>query len=231
MNNPLKYIDPTGHDGWPWDWVKDKAEEGTEVIIEGAKTAGGAIVGAGQAVGGAVISVVQDTTTYGIEAAGSAWDFIEDSAVESVSTFANIAQAYEDASLDTISWAAEKVIPEGQTAGIGLNLQAICGPGVSGSFMLVMDGNGGVGLLYSGGGGGGLAASTGLQVQWTNANSVSELGGLTVQAGGSAGPVSAEVLAAKNGDEKYQGFNLGYSRGFPIGVYGVVEYGGVTRLR
>ena len=99
--------------------------------------------------------------------------------------------------------------------------------------MLVMDGNGRVGLQYSGGGGGYAGAGGGisLQVQYTNANSIRELGGLSTQTGGSAdsGPIPLCAGPEFITGETYQGFNgmvgVGKDTGFKLKCTALIECG------
>ncbi len=105
------------------------------------------------------------------------------------------------------------------------------GGGVTGSIMLVFDGHGNVGIIESGGGGGmaGVCAGGGGNFQWTNADTIYDLEGVSVQTGGSltvgpgfGGNIGAEWVVAMG----YQGFNFnigGATGPVPIEMHSYLE--------
>lgn len=97
------------------------------------------------------------------------------------------------------------------TLGFGFNINFGVGGGVSGSIMIVFDGHGGIAVALSKGGGGyaGAGGSATLQGQWTHADTVQDLEGVSVQTGGTGGALlggGAEWVAAKD----YQGVNVNF---------------------
>jgi len=97
------------------------------------------------------------------------------------------------------------------TVAIGLGGTGGAGGGVSGSGMLVFDDNGNVGFVASGGAGGygGVSASAGGIFQVTNADTIYDLKGVSVQTGGSVQitkklSIGAELVTGKG----YVGYNI-----------------------
>jgi RHS repeat-associated protein len=116
------------------------------------------------------------------------------------------------------------------TFGIGIGGTAGAAGAISGSGMLVLDGHGNIGLIFSGGGGGmgGISASGDLMFQVTNADTIYDLGGVVTQMGGSFGIASTGIGAEFVGGKGYIGFN------FNIGLVGIrltpVELHAVTEF-
>ena len=99
------------------------------------------------------------------------------------------------------------------TIGIGLGGTAGAGNAVSGSLMLVMDGQGNIGLVASGGMGG-VHSSAGATFQVTNANTIYDLRGLSAQTGFSTnlpfslGPGQMSIGGELVTGSGYTGFNV-----------------------
>lgn len=108
------------------------------------------------------------------------------------------------------------------TFGFGLGGTIGAGGGISGSIMIVFDGNGNIGIAISGGGGGyaGIGASGGLIFQGTSADDISLLNGVSVQTGGSATllglNVSPEWVIMNGPSGPIQGGNFTVGAGTPF---------------
>ena len=118
------------------------------------------------------------------------------------------------------------------TFGLGINFTGTFLAWVlSGSVMIVTSGHGELGVVWSGGGGGGGASTIGaasltLQGQLTSADSIGDLRGVAVQAGGSGGAIWGGGLEWTGG-KGYQGVNVqgGLAGGFEM--HGIAEKAGV----
>jgi RHS repeat-associated protein len=122
------------------------------------------------------------------------------------------------------------------TIAIGVAGTAGAGGGVGGGFSFVFDNKGNVGIISSAGGGGlgGISYSAGAQVQVTNANTIYDLNGLSLQSGGSllASPLGFEAVQG----DSYWGVNFnitlpGLSGGLtPVELHSIAEYAAVEGM-
>jgi len=122
------------------------------------------------------------------------------------------------------------------TIGIGVAGNAGVGAGVGGAFLFVIDGHGNIGIVISGGGGsfGGVGASGGGQFQWTNGDTIYDLGGVSTQVGGTILIGGVEYYIA----ERAQGVNVNIGPGQTLGLpprvcveeHGMVELSGVLGI-
>jgi RHS repeat-associated protein len=113
------------------------------------------------------------------------------------------------------------------TVGVGIAGNAYFAWGVSGCIMIVFDGHGNWGVFVSGGAGGyaGIGVSGGIQIQFTNADNIFQLEGISVQTGGSIGDVVSASLEFVGGNG-YIGGQITVGAGTPgIEMHGVAEIG------
>jgi len=122
------------------------------------------------------------------------------------------------------------------TFGIGLGGTIGLGQGLSGSIMIVFDDNGNIGLALSGGGGAyaGGGASGGLVIQRTNADTIQNLKGPVVQAGGSASILGANVgvewVVQQGANDSIQGWNLNVGVGASGALVTGAEFHGMLEV-
>ncbi|HEX7125838.1 MAG TPA: RHS repeat-associated core domain-containing protein [Thermodesulfobacteriota bacterium] len=116
------------------------------------------------------------------------------------------------------------------TVGIGLSGIIGAGAGYTESKVFVFDSRGNYGTVYSRGAGGygGIGTSLGLTFQWTSADTICELSGMSVQIGSSVSPGLISVggeLVIQDAARPYGGFdiNVGFGPNLtPVETHGVV---------
>ncbi|MGI2336857.1 MAG: LamG-like jellyroll fold domain-containing protein [Dehalogenimonas sp.] len=199
-NNPLKWIDPSGHAvappmATPWD----------DIIVDPGPPLSGNTTLVGN--NGGVDLVVQDPN-YGTVTIGN-W-VIGDSGV------------LDNTALQQIQSLQSAVEPDNGTYGIGINTHVMfLNWDYSFEAGVVWDNRGNFGVVASSGAGGGYGfdASVGVQIQHTNASTIYQLQGPSQVTGGSINPVSALSLGGEwIAAESYQGwnFNIGASACYHI---------------
>jgi hypothetical protein len=108
---------------------------------------------------------------------------------------------------------------------LGVNVIVGCAWGLNFTLGIAWDDNGQIAAVVTSGGGAVAGATIGAtgQYQWTNADTVNDLRGLSSQTGGSAniGPVSGgvEYVVGMDPDNSYQGFNVNVG----VGLTAVAE--------
>ena len=222
LNNPLRFTDPTGLQEDDWQEPDGTSPEGglPDAELDGPPE---------DAVDAAVMDVISDQPNW--FDLGWQWEFraSHGGAGPTAGDYLDRHATMAEASGMGGEVAAGEPAPVG-TWSVGVGEALFAGVGVKGSVELGIDVHGNVGLLISLGGGGysTVGGGWGGLVSWTDAPSLNDLAGWSMQAGGSAGQgvvVGGEFVEGRG----YTGWTFGAGPGLrepllPWEVHGTVEH-------